>query len=141
MHDTQIIIRHAIVVYSWRRVSLEVEFGAALDIGIVNRNELVAVGSRLLVLEADGVAQFVHDDAFLYWYKGLWQIKLYKYVVLENEIKCVHAKKTRKWCQQSPFLREKKGWIALLLYKDGFRGFDLRAFIFFFCWRERAFTQ
>jgi hypothetical protein len=65
MHDTGIIIRNSLAVYYQGGIFVEVIFHTADDVLGVDRDVIVSVWSRLLVIEADRVTKFVDHDTFL----------------------------------------------------------------------------
>ena len=65
VHDAVVVVGDAEVVQRLLVVTLEVRLEAGLDVAEQDAHVLVAVGARLLVVEADRVAELVHDHRFL----------------------------------------------------------------------------
>ena len=65
MHDTVVVIRDVERIGVVAVILVEIIFEVVVDIFIVDLHVAVAIGSRLLVVETDRVAQLVNDNAFL----------------------------------------------------------------------------
>ena len=65
MHDAVVVVADAVIVEHVRSAALEVVLLAGDDVVEEDADVLVAVGARLLVVEADGVTKLVYDHRFL----------------------------------------------------------------------------
>ena len=65
VHDAPIVVLYVHVPDDAPRVLLEVVVQVAGDVAPDDLNVAISVGSRLLVVEAQGVADLVDNDAFL----------------------------------------------------------------------------
>ena len=65
MHDTRVIIRNVHVPDNVPGILFKVVVKMSWDIGADDLNVLISVGSRLLVVQSQGVTYFVDYHAFL----------------------------------------------------------------------------
>ena len=65
MHDAPVVILKAVVGHVTPVILVEVIFVVFLNIVTVNLHMVVTIGSRLLMMEADRVAQLVYNNVML----------------------------------------------------------------------------